>query len=180
MIKQLILSFFILSFTVFSNHVFAQPKNNDANKTYLSFMDGDAKVLEGLVSRSDIEKDSSFKWFQQNYNLGQADANAVKVFQQNGSKFQMIIFLGTWCEDTHNLLPVFFRLVDKSNYPADNITLIGVKPDKTTLDNLHKAFNIIDVPTFIVMKDGKEIGRVVEYGESGQIDKELGKIVEGL
>ena len=27
------------------------------------------------------------------------------------------------------------------------------------------------------MKDGKEIGRVVEYGKYGAIDKELGEIV---
>ena len=32
----------------------------------------------------------------------------------------------------------------------------------------------------LCMKDGKEIGRVVEYGESGEAMKELGKIVEGL
>jgi hypothetical protein len=33
------------------------------------------------------------------------------------------------------------------------------------------------VPTFIVIKDGKEVGRVVEYGKEGQLDKELGHIV---
>jgi hypothetical protein len=27
------------------------------------------------------------------------------------------------------------------------------------------------------MKDGKEVGRVVEYGKYGAIDKELGEIV---
>ena len=51
---------------------------------------------------------------------------------------------------------------------------------KTSLYNLHNLFHIVDVPTFIVMKDGKEVGRVVEYGESGEMVKELGKIVSGL
>jgi hypothetical protein len=27
------------------------------------------------------------------------------------------------------------------------------------------------------MKDGKEVGRIVEYGESGLVDKELAEIV---
>ena len=36
------------------------------------------------------------------------------------------------------------------------------------------------MPTFIVMKNGKEVGRVIEYGESGEAMKELGKIVSGL
>ena len=36
---------------------------------------------------------------------------------------------------------------------------------------------MVNVPTIIVMKDGKEIGRVVEYGKNGMFDKELGEII---
>ncbi|HRI20494.1 MAG TPA: thioredoxin family protein [Panacibacter sp.] len=139
-----------------------------------------SKVLKGLLTRSDIDKDTSYKWFLQNYKLGQADAPAVAAFQKNAAKFQMVIFFGTWCDDSQNLLPVFYRLADKAGYAQENITLIGVDRPKTTLDNLHTAFNITNVPTFIVMKDGKEIGRVVEYGKYGQIDKELGEIVSQI
>ena len=139
-----------------------------------------SKVLKGLLTRADIERDTSFKWFKENLKLGQADATAVSAFEKNGSKFQIVVFAGTWCDDSQNLLPVFYRLVDKSGYPDSSITLIGVDRLKTTLYNLHNAFHITDVPTFIVMKDGKEIGRVVEYGKYGQIDKELGEIVGSI
>lgn len=44
---------------------------------------------------------------------------------------------------------------------------------KKTLGNLADAFGITNVPTIIVMKEGKEIGRVVEYGKTGRFDKEL-------
>jgi hypothetical protein len=33
------------------------------------------------------------------------------------------------------------------------------------------------VPTFIVLKNGQEVGRVVEYGKYGMFDKELGEII---
>ena len=105
---------------------------------------------------------------------------AVQAFQKNGTKFQIVVFFGTWCEDSQNLLPVFFRLVDKSAYPAANITLIGTERGKMTLNSIRTAFNITNTPTFIVMKDGKEIGRVVEYGKYGQMDKELGEIVSSI
>jgi hypothetical protein len=139
-----------------------------------------SKVLKGLLTRTDIESDTSFKWFKENMTLGQADMAAVSAFEKNGSKFQMVVFAGTWCDDSQNLLPVFYRLVDKSGYPDSSITLIGVDRPKTTLYNLHNAFHITDIPTFIVMKDGKEIGRVVEYGKYGQIDKELREIVSTI
>ena len=139
-----------------------------------------SKVFKGLLNRSDIESDTSFKWFKENMKFGQADAAAVSAFQKNAAKFQMVVFGGTWCEDTQNLLPVFYRLVDKSGYPDSSITLIGVDRAKTSLFNLHNVFHVTDVPTFIVMKDGKEVGRVVEYGKEGQIDKELGEIVNTI
>lgn len=138
------------------------------------------KVLKGLLSRSDIASDTSFKWFAENMKYGSADAAAVVAFQRNAGKFQMIIFAGTWCEDSQILLPVFYRLADKSGFPDSSITLIGVDRDKKTLYNLHKVFNAISTPTFIVMKDGKELGRVVEYGKYGQIDRELGEIVNTI
>ncbi len=155
---------------------------NAQPKTFETSIDGKTgiKVLKGLLTRSDIEKDTSFNWFKQNYALGQADAAAVAAFQKNAAKFQIVVFFGTWCEDSHNLLPVFYRLADKSGYAPENITLIGVDRLVTPLDNLNAAFKITNTPTFIVMKDGKEIGRVVEYGKYGQIDKELGEIVAGI
>ena len=72
---------------------------------------------------------------------------------------------------------VFYRLLDKSGLGNDKVTLIGVDRAKTALNDFHKAFKITNVPTFIVMRDGKEVGRVVEYGKLGAIDKELGEIV---
>jgi thiol-disulfide isomerase/thioredoxin len=139
-----------------------------------------SKVLKGLLARADIENDTSFKWFKENMKLGQADVAALSAFGKNSSKFQIVVFARTWCDDSQNLLPVFYRLVEKSGYPDSSITLIGVDRPKTTLYNLHNAFHITDIPTFIVMKDGKEIGRVVEYGKYGQIDKELGEIVSSI
>jgi hypothetical protein len=42
---------------------------------------------------------------------------------------------------------------------------------------LSEALGVVNVPTIIVMKEGKEIGRVVEYGKTGVWDKELGEII---
>ena len=150
------------------------------NQPYETINKNNEITLKGLLNRKVLESDTTFKWFKNNYALGMADASAVQAFQQKKDKFHVIIFGGTWCEDTQNLLPVFYRLADKSGLPDSSITLIGVDRDKQTLDNLSEAFNIVNVPTFIVMHDGKEVGRVVEYGKYGQIDKELGEIVSSL
>ena len=62
----------------------------------------------------------------------------------------------------------------------DQVTLIGVDRQKKTFSHLSDALNIVNVPTIIVMKNGKEIGRVVEYGKYGLFDQELGEILGTL
>ena len=138
------------------------------------------KVLRGLITRADIENDTAFGWFQKNYKLGKPDANTVTAFKQHADNFKLLVFAGTWCPDTQNLLPEFYRLTDAAGFADSSITLIGVDNEKTTYAHLNTTFHLVDVPTFIVMKNGKEVGRVVEYGESGEAMKELGKIVSEL
>ncbi len=147
---------------------------------YTTTMNGEEKILRGYIDRATIENDVSFPWFANNMKYGQADPVAVEAFKTKASRFSIIVFGGTWCSDTQNLLPVFYRLVDKSGYPNNKITLIGVDRAKTTINDLHKKYNISHVPTFIVIQNGKEVGRVVEYGKYSQVDKELGEIVSAL
>ncbi|WP_153797737.1 thioredoxin family protein [Foetidibacter luteolus] len=150
------------------------------NSTFEIIKDDETKVLKGILKRSDIEADTAFRWFKQNYDITPASAVAVDAFKKNASKFQVVVFGGTWCHDTQYLLPLFYRLADSGGLPDSAISLIGVDREKTASGHLEKAFNVLNVPTFIVMKDGKEIGRVVEYGKEGEIDKELGAIVAGI
>jgi len=147
---------------------------------YTVSFDDHGKTLRGYINRSIIESDTSFKWFRENMKWGQADNAAIQAFSTNKDKFSMLVFGGTWCSDTRNLWPVFYRLVDKSGYPDKQITLVGVDRQKTTIDDLQKKWNVTNVPTFIVLHDGKEIGRVVEYGKYSQVDKELGEIVAAI
>jgi len=62
--------------------------------------------------------------------------------------------------------------------PDSCISFFGVNRDKKTIENVSAAFNITNVPTIIVMKSGKEIGRVVEYGKSGEWDKDLLELIK--
>jgi len=147
---------------------------------YQVLKDKDHKLLVGIINRGLIANDTAFGWFNENSKYGQPDSTAVRVFKLEKRKFRVVVFGGTWCEDTQNLLPKFYQLVDASGYPESKITLIAVDRKKQTINNLHTLYKINNVPTFIVTKDGKEVGRVVEYGTEGDITKELGKIISGM
>lgn len=136
-----------------------------------------SKVLKGFIAKKDLVTDTAFSWFVQNQKSFTPNPDVVKQYAANKDSIHFIIFGGTWCDDTKHLLPNFIATTDAAGIPPSNITLIGVDRDKKALFNLSEAFNITNVPTFIAMKNGKEIGRVVEYGRMGLPEKELAQLI---
>lgn len=130
-------------------------------------------ILRGIINKYLVQNDTSFNWYNQSQSYYNPDTATLNAFERAKGKYQFIIFGGTWCEDTHFVIPKFFKLQEKSGIPDDAVTFFGVDRAKTSLGNICKAFNVTLVPTVIIMKDGKEVGRVVEYGKTGKWDKEL-------
>jgi thiol-disulfide isomerase/thioredoxin len=85
--------------------------------------------------------------------------------------------MGTWCEDSHFIIPQLLALLDSAKFPTEKCSLIGVDRNKKTVGRLSEALNVTLVPTILVFKNGKELGRVVEFGKYGMFDKELAEIL---
>src|SRR6185503_17322335 len=138
------------------------------------------KVFKGIISREILESDTSFKWYWDNKKGYTPNAVALSGLKKQADSIQLLTFMGTWCEDSHFIIPKFFSLLDAAGFPAERVTLIGVDRQKKTLSHLAEALNVKNVPTIIVLKNGKEVGRVVEFGKYGVFDKELGEIVSSI
>lgn len=134
------------------------------------------KILKGIISRDILTHDTSFKWYAKNLKAyGGKDA---ATFGKHKDSIQLVIFLGTWCEDSQVIIPKLFPFLDAAGFSNDRVTLIGVDRNKKSISHITDAFNVINVPTVIVMKEGKELGRVVEYGQYGMVEKELAEIAD--
>lgn len=136
------------------------------------------KILKGVISRSLLENDTSFKWYAENQKGFTPQSGAVAALRKNTS-VEIIAFMGTWCEDSHFIIPKLYMLLDAAGVPSERVTILGVDRQKKTISHFAEAFNITNVPTIIVMYKGKEVGRVVEYGK-GLFDKDLGEIVNAI
>ena len=138
------------------------------------------KTLKGIISREILQNDISFIWYAENLKGYAPNIVAVEGLKKNADSIQLVVFMGTWCEDSHNIIPKFYSLTDAAGFSKDRITMIGVDRSKKTLGHLAEAFNIKNVPTILIFKNGKEMGRVVEYGKYGVFDKELGEIINSI
>lgn len=154
----------------------------NAQSPYVSYEDSTHKgtlILNGLISKYILINDEKdFKWYINSHNGYSATPTVLNAMEGAKGKYQFLVFGGTWCEDTQFILPKFFKLQEQSGIADNDISFIGVTREKKSLGNLTHVFNIINVPTIIVLKEGKEVGRVVEYGKTGQWDKELAELLK--
>ena len=119
-------------------------------------------ILVGKAKESDLQQEPFKEWFQTGYNDYQPNTETITLIKQLQSNYTITIFMGTWCEDSQNQTPKFYKILDKIGYDKKNVTLITMKRDKTTPELFEKGLNITNVPTFIFYRKGKEINRIVE------------------
>jgi thiol-disulfide isomerase/thioredoxin len=136
------------------------------------------KVIKGFLTKEALAGDSAFGWFAANQQGYTPYAPALQTLKAQKDSVQFLVFAGTWCHDTQFILPKFFALADAAGVKSNQISTVGVDVAKKSQHNLTEVFQVYNVPTIIVLKSGKELGRVVEYGKTGMFDKELGEILK--
>lgn len=169
--KKVILSFLLASL---STALLAQ---NQAEITADSEHEG-GRIVKGIITAEWLLKDSVFNKDYTGRPPGYTpDAQALDILRRKGDSIQLFVFMGTWCEDSRFVVPRLFFLLDAAGYSKQKLTIVGVDRSKQTLGNLTQTLSVKNVPTIIAFKNGKELGRVVEYGKSGLFDKDLGEVL---
>lgn len=142
--------------------------------------DKEKKTLYGFITKEQITQDTAFGWYQTNLKYYKADSATVQTIRTKKDNIHLLLFCGTWCHDSQQLLPKYFTTLDAANFPEKNLTIVGMDRNKKTVVQLEHTFNIVNVPTMIIMQNGKEAGRITEYGKTTFVDKELGEIIASL
>ena len=119
-------------------------------------------MLVGISDKDTLMNNKAFPWFKEWYEKYQPDNASVRVISDHVSSLHILVFAGTWCGDTHTLLPEFYKVMDAAGVGDAQITLHLVHRDKKTQDGSSDNYSIANVPTFIIIKGDKELGRVVE------------------
>lgn len=134
--------------------------------------------LVGIANKDYFLVEPFNDWFDYNYEdyaVNDETINSLKPLLEN---ITVKAFMGTWCSDSQEQVPVFYKVFDAAEFDYDNMVLITVNEDKKTPDNLQEGLDIERVPTFIFYKNGIEIGRFVEYPRES-VEADMLQIVSG-
>ncbi len=139
-----------------------QKKKETSQKTALPQIEEVTNDLIGKITRSNLEVLPYAAWFTENYNNYNLDKQTIASFEEVLSDYEITIFMGTWCGDSKREVPVFYKILDETEFDPQKITLIAVSEYKDTPEGFQKGRNITHVPTFIFEKNGVESNRIVE------------------
>ena len=140
--KQFITSAFVLLFQFLSNPMNAQET-----------------IITGTLPVDFMEQDWALIW-QKNEKEYVPNTGVLESLKQSNLKdIQIEIVLGTWCEDSEKLIPQFIHINNEVKIP---VVFIGVDKEKKCPLADCSNWNIQYVPTFIIQRNGKEIGRIIE------------------
>lgn len=136
-----------------------------------------ATIYKGECTFDDLQKNSSFSWLQRGTSEYNPDTAAVKYLKQYLPNYQVVVFMGTWCDDTYTVLPKLYKILQVTGYPMKNYTMYGVDKAKEAKYVESKLYKIDNVPTIIVMRNMSEIGRIVEVPRR-RVEVEIASLIQ--
>lgn len=139
----------------------------------------DGKMLLGPQTKSQLQKAPYSEWYNPEFEGYTVDEKAIaELRKEKLNSYNLTVVMGTWCGDSHRHVPRLMRILETLNFPENKLTIIGVNRKKEAPGGEEGPLNIQFVPTIIVQKYGKEIGRIVENPASGYIERDLVEILK--
>ena len=104
----------------------------------------------------------SFPDFRKNYEGYVVDQESLGNLRSLERDLEIFTVLGTWCKDSRREVPKFLKIMDALDSKKVHLRFLSVDRTKRDEGGIAESFDIRYVPTFILLEDGQEIGRIVE------------------
>ena len=128
----------------------------------------DSLMLVGRFSFENWQKEMNWQ-LDSNYHIDTHKLNEFDdLIAKNNNSF--LIFAGSWCKDSRSELPKIMELFKEANLNESKYELLGVDRMKFEPSGKYLEYKIERVPTLIILKDGNEIGRIIEYPQKEWVD----------
>jgi len=135
----------------------------DANNTAMTLFSEPSTWLLGYIQPFQFRALPHADWYLKgfdSYNPGQDVIEKLKAVNQDDLSIKIV--LGTWCPDSRREVPRFMKVLEQWGFPEEKVIFIGVDNSKNAPVGGYEELGIERVPTFIIMKNKVETGRIIE------------------
>ena len=142
---------------LFISTSYAQTMNKMVHDTTIN-----QEVLIDYCDRAGLESGEFGTYYKLEYEDYQLNDSLVKLIGNKINDFDITIVFGSWCSDSEQQVPHFYKILDQAGYDDNRLKIIAVNRQKKAEEVHIEDLQIELVPTFIMYKNDKEIGRIVE------------------
>ena len=118
--------------------------------------------IVGDCSREDLTTGDFGAYFEEYYRDYDPESAFITGLESIRDSISIVIVLGTWCHDSQEQVPRFFKVLDEMNFDRSQVQMICVDTSKEVPGQDVSELGIVRVPTFIIYRGGEEAGRIVE------------------
>ena len=87
---------------------------------------------------------------------------AIASLRPQAGTFAILLFVGSWCPDCKREVPRLWKIADQAGLPDSTFEIHGLDRTKTDPEGLRAKWDVHFVPTAIVLRGDRELGRIVE------------------
>jgi len=135
------------------------------------------RIFNGQFTFDDLLAEKTFTWMKRGVDAYKPDTTAMKYLKKHLNDYRMVIMIGTWCDDSHDMVPKLYKVMTLTGFPMDNYSMFGTNRDKEVRNQEHKFYNVKNVPTIILYRGNYEKGRIIETVKKS-VEADLVKIIE--
>ncbi len=106
------------------------------------------------------------------------DEKAVATIKACDKETTITVIFGTWCGDSKHYVPQLLKALHEANNPKLKIKLIGIDNQFNQPTDVIQPRKLINVPTVIVERGGREIGRIIETPATASVEEDLAAILQ--
>ena len=118
--------------------------------------ESEGKPLVGDLSLKQLFE--VFPSFAEGYVAFDAEADSVQL----PLDASVLVFFGTWCHDSKREVPRLLKLLETAGLSEEKLMLIGLDYRKREPEGRAALFDVQYTPTAIFLRQGVEVGRIVE------------------
>ena len=126
----------------------------------------DRPLLVGPVTRAELKAAPFSEWFESEYAAYQPSEAGLESLRGHLEGISIEAYFGTWCGDSRRQIPHLVRLLDLAGFDERRLSLIALsdraKEFKQAPGNPEARRRVHRTPTIVLLREGKEVGRIVE------------------
>lgn len=117
------------------------------------------EYMSGPVTESQIREVKIFDLYAQRY---EPDREIIQKLHLVQDSIFIDVFMGTWCHDSKREVPALFKVMELIDNPRISANYTALEYKRRGPKDVIQQNNIKRTPTFIIYKNGKQIGRIIE------------------